>query len=37
MVAWVAALFFVGYLLVYAAVSQGGRFYARPWDALKNG
>lgn len=24
----------VGYLLLYAGISNGGRFAARPWDAL---
>lgn len=30
----VTAVGFVGYVLVYAAVYQGGHYYARPWDAL---
>lgn len=30
----VAVTGFFGYLLVYAAVAHGGRYSARPWDAL---
>lgn len=29
-----AAMGAVGYLLVYCAVTDGGTFAARPWDAL---
>lgn len=34
MIPLVCATGFVGYLLVYAAVADGGRYSARPWDAL---
>lgn len=29
-------LWFGGYLLVYAAVANGGRFAAEPWEGLFN-
>lgn len=32
--ALVAATGFLGYVLVYAAVYNGGQYSARPWDAL---
>jgi hypothetical protein len=33
--ALVAALGFLGYTLVYAAVANGGKLASRPWDALR--
>ena len=29
------AVLFVGYLLVYAATANGGRFATTPWEALR--
>ncbi len=34
MISLVSGLLFVGYLLVYAAVKDGGKYAARPWDAI---
>lgn len=35
MLGLVAAFAFLGYTLVYAAVANGGKLAARPWDALR--
>lgn len=35
MIMLVAAGLFVGYVLVYAAVGEGGKYVYAPWDALK--
>lgn len=35
MLALVATFLFGGYLLIYAAVANGGKFAASPWDALR--
>ena len=34
MIGLIAGAGFFGYLLLYAAVAHGGRYAARPWDAL---
>lgn len=34
MISLVSGLLFAGYLLVYAAVKDGGKYAARPWDAI---
>jgi hypothetical protein len=31
----IAAVLFGGYLLVYAAVANGGKFASTPWEALR--
>lgn len=35
MLALASALLFAGYTLVYAAVANGGKFAATPWEALR--
>lgn len=34
MIALAAALWFVGYLLIYAAVAGGGKYALAPWKGL---